>query len=241
MSSIIQQAIIQLRSEEYETWIQGWRTLFFLRDPSAVEELLAALNDAHARVRETAVIALGQIPDSRSTEPLITVLDDPIDEVSSHAAWALAEIGDKRAVEPIIRALNKPNCVDTQRLAIKALAKLGDNRAVEPLIDLLRRTYISHVATILGNMGDCRAVEPLIQLLSAEADGKEYGNQNLSFRYYSVRALGKLGDLRALPLLEKIVEQETQPLLKRKSVSDMAKIAISRIQDNKTQAELSAA
>ena len=240
MSQRIQQAIAQLRSEKYEIWIQGWHTLFNLRDANAVEELTAALGDAHARVRETVVFALGQIPDVRSVEPLIVALNDPVDDVSSHAAWALGEIGDESAVEPLIGVLNKPNSPNTQRLAPKSLAKLGDDRAVEPLTELLKQTYISYIATILGNLGDRRAVEPMIELLSADPDSRDYGNQNPSFRYYTVRALGKLGDPRALPLLEKIVEQETQPALKGKSVSDVARIAISRIKEKQSQAETSA-
>ena len=241
MSHPIQQAIVQLRSEDYSIWIQGWHTLFNLRDANAIEELIAALGDAHVRVRETAAFALGQIPDVRSVESLTVALNDPVDNISSQAAWALGEIGDKRAVEPLIGVLNKPNSPNTQRLAPKSLAKLGDDRAVEPLIGLLKQTYISYIATILGNLGDHRAVEPMIELLSADPDSREYGNQNPSFRYYTVRALGKLGDLRALPLLEKIAEQETQPVLKGKSVSDMARIAIFRIKEKPSQAEPNAA
>lgn len=237
MSDIIQQAISQLRSEEYETWIQGWRTLFYLRDTEPIDELLIALGDAHSRVRDTVAFTLGQIPDIRSVGPLINTLTDPVDEISGHAAWALGETGDLRAVEPLIQVLEKPSSPNTQRFAIESLAKFGDKRAVEPLIGLLKETYYARLATILGNLGDCRAVEPLLQTLKTNPDPKKYNGHYPVYRYYAVRALGKLNDERALPLLKQIHEQDTQPVLKGKSVSDMAKVALSRIQERQMQAE----
>lgn len=54
------------------------------------------------------------------------------------------------------------------------------------------------------------------------------------FRYYAVRALGRLGDVRALPLLEYIRAHETQVVLKGKSIGDMAEKAIGHISKRKT-------
>ena len=105
----LNRAIEALRSQDYATWIAGWRVLFPLRDPSAVEPLITALRDRNSRVRHTAATALGHIGDSRAVEPLRKILPDrkgaAYDPVGAAAARALGEIGDPRAVEPHIRAL----------------------------------------------------------------------------------------------------------------------------------------
>jgi hypothetical protein len=48
-----------------------------------------------------------------------------------------------------------------------------------------------------------------------------------------IRALGKLGDPQAIPLLAWIAEQETAPVLNGKSLSNVAMRALERIQEQR--------
>ncbi len=119
--------------------------------------------------------------------------------------------------------------------AVEALARLGDMRAVEPLIAALRTTKNPSIATVLGNLHDRRAVEPLLaevqtMQLPRPASARDRRWQDIYF-YYVVRALGKLGDPRALPLLEWVREHETAPVLKGRSIGEMAAKAIQHIQE----------
>jgi HEAT repeat protein len=231
MNKDFAQLIAALRSDEYAIWIRAWSVLSELRDRSAVEPLIEALRDEHPRVRYTAALVLASIPDPRAVEPLIALLHDnapSFTTVGEMAAFALGAIGDQQAVEPLIGSLHNPH---TRRHAIEALVTIGDPRAIEPFIHLLNTTHNPRVATILGNFGDRRAVEPLLTALqNRPSDDSHFQPGYQVFRYYAVRALGKLGDARALPLLEQILAQETEPVLKGKSVSDMAGKAIARIQ-----------
>jgi HEAT repeat protein len=188
------------------------------------DTLLRNLSHPDRFVRREAALALGQLKAHQAIEPLIALLDDhqTVWDAAQDAAWALGEIGDRQAVEPLIAVLDKPFVAGR---AIEALAKLGDPRMVEPLIRLFREQCVSSIATILGNFGDVRAVEPLIDALSDSDPG---------IRFYAARALGKLGDRRALPALERAREVDTERIVDRKSlygksVSAAAAKAIARI------------
>lgn len=107
--------------------------LGMIRDPGAVEHLIAILNSRSYGWREAAE-ALGAIRNPRAVEPLIAAL--AIDEGRVPVAKALGNIGDPRAVEPLISAL----AIDFPALraeAAQALGQIGDRRAIEPLLKTL--------------------------------------------------------------------------------------------------------
>ncbi len=192
--------------------------------PVSIDVLIRNLKHRDRFIRREAALALGKMQAQQAVDPLIALLNDhrTVWDAAQDAAWALGEIGDLQAVEPLIAVLNKPFVAGR---AIEALAKLGDPRMVEPLIRLFKAQPVSSIATILGNFGDRRAVEPLIDALQ---------DRDPSVRFYVARALGKLGDKRALPALEWTRTHDTEPILDRKSVrgksvSDAATKAIERI------------
>ena len=221
-------------------WALDFDSLMALFDPSfrgarggAVIELLATLESDtlitllrhpdHA-VGSHAALALGGRKEGRVVSELIKLLDDDsiTETLGRSVAWALGELGDERAVEPLIAALDKKNIGGW---AIEALVKLRDERAVEPLIRVFRRNHDPSVATVLGNWGDRRAVDALIEAMS-----DPYSHT----RFYAARALGKLGDEHALPVLEWARHHDTEPItdsesIRGKSVSHVAAKAIEKI------------
>lgn len=235
--------LARLDSPDVGIRYQAARELLSLRDRSIVPHLIAALGSTNAFVRTYAAYALGQLGDGRAVVPLIELLAyvahghvNVYANVGSAAATALGQLGDRRAVEVLISTLDDPYVALD---AVKALSRIGDRRAVQPLIAALRATHDPSMATALGNLGDHAAVEPLLELLRALKAQKEIWPQAAKhvsarreaiFYYYAVRALGKLGDDRALPLLEWIREHERTPVLKGRSIGAMAARAIERIQ-----------
>jgi HEAT repeat protein len=112
-------------------------------------------------------------------------------------------------VGPLVKALGDKNYefpndkirVDVRQGAAKALGEIGDERAVEPLMKALRRdSYVRWSAVVaLGKIGKS-AVEPLIGVLS---------DDNWRVREYAVRALGEIGDERAVePLIKALGDWE---------------------------------
>jgi len=53
------------------------------------------LQDPHADVRRTAVMALGKIGDPVAVDPLIQALLDPDPQVRQYGAWALGMLGEE--------------------------------------------------------------------------------------------------------------------------------------------------
>jgi HEAT repeat protein len=124
-----------------------------LRDPLAVEPLVALLRDENAGVRRAAVAALSARGGFRVVDPLVSALADPDPDVRAAAstavyrrlmtdpdqdarqatAVALGKIRDTGGVEPLIRAIADAD-EGVSLAAIRALQAIGDVRAVMPLV-----------------------------------------------------------------------------------------------------------
>jgi HEAT repeat protein len=207
-----------LRNDRRNVQWQAQRELLRLRDRTLVPDLLAALDTPDRHIQGLVAAVLGTMGDQRAVLPLIQLLRrakpgsvtetvrDTYANVRAQAAWALGSLGDRQAVEPLIEVLGDED-EWTRGNAAQALARLRDLRAVEPLIAVLHAYHHPSIATILGNLGDPRAVEPLLDELEtlrrspADFSEPETKSQAISY-YYVVRALGKLQDPRAIPLLE---------------------------------------
>jgi HEAT repeat protein len=197
-----------------------------IRDPRAVEQLIAALKDEEIGVREAAAKALGEISDPRAVEPLIAALRDK--EVREAAAKALDKLGwqpDKSeagatywivkrqwdrcveigipAVEPLIKVLKD----DRDVAAAKALGEISDVRAVEPLIAFAKNlptrnkvvtAYEATAYEALGRIRDSRAMEPLIAAL--------YGRDR-DVREAATIALERIGTAAVEPLIAALMDE----------------------------------
>jgi HEAT repeat protein len=169
-----------------------------------VEPFIAILQDRSSLLRWRAANALGDLRDRRAVEPLIEVLNDPARRTPAHgylahaAAEALGKIGDRRAVEPLIDSLSD-NAWGGEGLAVRALGQIGDPRAVEPLIAAIRARssqYSREAVEALAGLADPRVLPALIAALEDEA-------QDFCVRENAVRALGTLGDPRAVEPLRR--------------------------------------
>jgi ATP-dependent DNA helicase RecQ len=94
--------------------------------PSAVPELIAALQDPSGDVRRLAASALGKIGDARAVTPLLALLaQEQKPQVRQYAAKALGRIGDPRARSALQRIAGDENERDyTRKSARNALYRL---------------------------------------------------------------------------------------------------------------------
>ncbi len=167
-----------LKDEELDVRSAAAQALGRLKDPRAVEPLIAALkaepgittiSHEDTGVQYTIADALGEIG-APAVEPLISCLQDSDVSVRRWAAYALGVIRDARAVEPLIHSLGDEEA-DVRANAAEALGLIRDARAVEPLIALLQDEYAfirREAISALEQMHTERAVEGLKQAFRDE-------------------------------------------------------------------------
>ncbi len=169
---------------------QAWEAAVKIGAP-AVPECLRALAAKDRTIGEHAAGALGALQARDAVDGLIAALARP-DFRRYAAAWALGEIADPRAIPALVRALGDTD-VETRKFATRSLTKFGP-LASDALLAALAdaSTPVRRYAVrALGQIQERRAVEPLLAL-----EGKV--DQDVL-----LWGIGRLGDLRGLPLLER--------------------------------------
>ncbi len=212
-------AVIVALGDKNARWM-AVKVLAKVGDERAVEPLVRALRDESISVREEAARTLQAIGDPRAAAPLIAALEDSEAAVASAAALALAASGSPEAERALARALGSDRA-PTRHAAASGLAAMeeagsphlvsalrhadwrvrsiaGDTLAARsfapPSLDdavwlAIARATEDEAATL-----GAEAVEPLVQALS-HSDWRASAT--------AVRALGKIGDTRAIgPLLD---------------------------------------
>ena len=100
-------------------------------DESALETLLALLEDDDAYLRREVVSSLSRQRDQRIVEPLIAALSDDDDYIQRDAAAALGNFGDERAVESL-RLLLDDRSYSVRDAAKRALEEIEKHAASRP-------------------------------------------------------------------------------------------------------------
>ena len=190
----------------------------------AVAPLVSVLRDDDRAVRDAAIGALLAIG-----EPAVTTLgaclSDPVLTVQELASSVLATIADARVLAPLIAALKSPDWI-VRMHAAKALGRIKDPGAVAPLVPLLQDTVKAvreETSTALAAIGEAALssllaalthAEWLVRLHAVEALGKTrspeavdpllsvlFNDRDRAVREDAVRALGQIGDARAVEFL----------------------------------------
>lgn len=183
--------------------------------------------------RDEVIFALGQTGDPRAIDCIGESLHSR--DFAPMAAGALAKIKDPRAIDKlggVLRDMN-PSFVDFQLIpvaVVHALGTTGDPSAVEPLMIGLKKCRVNWgpdgelvdaICDALVAIGK-PAVEPLAAALASES--------SKPFLLSGVRALGRIGDPRALEVLDEIAKKDEDL-----TVHDAAKEAAARIRSGKTE------
>lgn len=137
---------------------------------SAVEPLIASLNDEDPNIRKMAAKTLGNIGDPCAVDSLIISLKDENWDVRGDACYALGKIKNIRAVEPLVDVL-KDEKPTVRAGAVWALGEIKDKRVLELLIVALKdkdKWVRSKTVEALGKIKDPRVVEYLLVGLNDE-------------------------------------------------------------------------
>ena len=236
MADTVSEQIAALSDEDWAVREEAAAMLGSFKDPRAVMPLTRALHDADRAVREAAIGALSSIGEP-SVPALATCLADPALHVQEAASAILASIADARVFEPLVAALRSRDWI-VRMHAAKALGRIRDPEAVPVLMPLLQdkvkavREEVSgalaaiggvavlaliqalqhdewlvrlHAVEALGKLKSSDAVEPLLQAL--------FNDRDSAIREDVVRALGAIGDSRAVDYLVLVMKEPTLRLI----------------------------
>jgi HEAT repeat protein len=224
MADAVAEQIAALKDEDWAIREEAATMLGTLRDPRAVVPLVSVLRDGDRAVRDAATGALLAIG-----EPAVTTLgaclSDPVLTVQELASSVLARIADARVLTPLIVALASQDWI-VRMHAAKALGRIQDPEAVEPLVPLLQdkvKAVREEASTALAAIGEAALssllsalthVEWVVRLHAVEALGKTrsaeavapllsvlFNDRDRAVREDVVRALGQIGDARAVEFL----------------------------------------
>lgn len=227
---------IQLRSSVVSILAQ-------IKDPASVQPLIKALEDESLPNRWESAEALGKLGDKRAVEPLIKALDydEFTREKAVEALGKLGDPRAVKKLTAI--AQNEKEKPDIRGKAIYALGKIGGEEAVNVLLDLARRAMknpmsydliFTQILIALGNTKDPRAIPILADAWRKDIHADYAGfalskigapavdtilplfkdkGYPVNRRAILARALGKIGDKRAIKPLVASLEEGDPNLL----------------------------
>jgi HEAT repeat protein len=248
-----------LTDENWQVREKAAQALGKFGDKSSTEPLIKALEDK-SEVRDAALTALSMIKDERAVEPLINLYNAKTTEdfLRQNILESLGIIGNPRGFQIVLNALKDVN-KEIQASAVRALGWFGDSKAFEPLLEMIDNDEIfvaAYATQSLGQIRDERALEPLLNLLTyskqpllqiyaikglgelrkteaVESLIQALKSKSADFRYEAAIALGKIGDERALEILNGLAQKDyAQPNLTQDTVT-VAQVATEAIEQIK--------
>jgi HEAT repeat protein len=193
----------------------------------SMHDLLARLRDrdSDTDLRRICIWAVGQLRAKSVARDLLAVFDETDPTMYWEAAKSLGFIRSKRVVKPLVDLLYRSTDANMRSAIIYALGLIGDKRALIPLLEVLRdvkgeSSVRAHAAEALAFLRRSEAVSSLINSLKDESS---------EVRFWSAYALGEVGDVRALPELERVALSDHDSLPGWWSISKEATNAIEAI------------
>jgi aminopeptidase N len=200
------------------------RALGQTRRDDALELLLAALGDAHARVRRAVVAGLGEYRGpygaaDRAAAALEALLQngDPSYFVEAEAALSLGRTRSPRALAVLPGLLGRASFQDVLRTrALEGLGATGDARAM-PIVQgewkpggsfLARRAVVMAVAELGAGTILARVAREFIETCFADADFRVRGE--------AASSLARVGLADAVPAIERALAAELDGRAKRR-------------------------
>ena len=182
-----------IRDNDLAVQNKAIETIIRINAPGTVPHLIEFLQDESEHVRRGAVEVMNALATSESIKELLGALRDKDWWVRVRAADALGKIGGRVVVESVL-SLVKDDDPFVRRTAIEVLNTTNDERSFNVLISALddEDWWVRERAVdALAELGDRRAVPALLPLLRRDIDTSRI----------VIKALGKIGDPDALPLV----------------------------------------
>jgi HEAT repeat protein len=178
----------------------------------AVPALIAAASGhADGYVRFRALVLLSGFNDPRAREVMLSALDEPNDRLRT-VAYAYFEHNPERGMSArLLKAAEKEDGEFVRPALTRALAAYGDEPAVQKaLAALVMRGQDLYRGAVIEALGDYKAAY-------AYAPIAEVAKQDGPLQEDAVLALGKIGDKRALEILQGL--QKSAPRVRQPAIA----------------------
>ncbi len=207
---VLTQLVLALRSSDWVVRMHAAQALGRVKSAETVDALIPLLQDKVKAVREEAATALAAIGEA-AIPCLVQALKHDDWLVRLHAVESLGKARSPHTVEPLLSVLFNDRDSSVREDAVRALGEIGDARAVDHLCVTMREPSLRTVAVeALGRIGNPCAVPILMDVVTgtipqestrtAVGCGDQW-NEELITQGAAVRALGLIGDDRAIPSL----------------------------------------
>lgn len=198
-------------------------SLGWIGDRKAVAPLIAKLSDptSQATVRQSAIIALGNLASPDAAMPMVQALDDSTRLVREAAAASLGKLAGNQALELLIERLES-DVANQRSWAAHALALVDRNEAARPLIARLRdedAVVRQNAASALGSLHVREALAPLLRSLD---------DPNWNVRSAAVGALRSLGSTAAIRPAVRML-QDPAPSVRSRAVQLLGFLGTSEV------------
>jgi aminopeptidase N len=181
-----------------------------IRGPAARDALIRGLAVKHPKARRAVVRALGEFrEDPAAAGALLSLLEksDASYFVEGEAARSLGKTRDPRAWDGLVKVRERPSHQEAIRCgAIDGIVATRDERALKLLVDETR----------LGlPMASRRAATAALGELEGKREARErledlIDDPDFRIRHEAALQLGRLGDAKAIPLLERIPSRKDE-------------------------------
>lgn len=211
-TSNLQAAINNLGKFEAPVRVAASREVRRAPAAQAVPALIAAAGThADGYVRFRALVLLSGFNDSRAREVMSAALDEPNDRLRT-VGYAYFEHHQERGMSVrLMKALEKEDGEFVRPALTRALAAYGDEPEVQKqLASLVMRGQDLYRSAVIDALGDYRAAY-------AYAPIGEVARQDGPLQEDAILALGKLGDKRALEVLQGL--QRTAPRVRQPAIA----------------------
>jgi serine/threonine-protein kinase len=182
-----------LRDPDLEARNKAIDLLIRIQSPATMKHLVEVLRDESEDARRAAVEVLNGIADVSMIKYLLAALEDQDWWVRSRASDALAKIGGPKVMDAVLQLVGDRD-ENIRRAAIEILNQTKDQRAVQHLMKATTDSdwwVRERAADALAEIGNPEAAPALVKMLSGDPRSVPA----------AVRALGRLGESRWLPVL----------------------------------------
>lgn len=200
-SGALEQILLRLTSPDSAERAAAIEDLRYCEDPHAVAALVTALEDTDKGVRELAGESLIEWRSPEAPAYLCQYLSSPDITQRNLASEVLTKLG-ALSIDALC-ATTHDDDHDVRKFAVDILGTIGDTRALTSIslrLDDPNENVVCSAAEALGSLASNDAIDQLL----AAYEAKVYARPQI------VEALGRIADVRALPLLVEAIHSSDQ-------------------------------